>query len=159
LCDVVVIGENPAQTMKDDWWRFWDDKNGFNLGKFEEAYKEARLANNLRPISRSRLRLKRLRSNGLKCLETNVFRNEQFGGAGVGVSNLALLATFIDRHHLPKLKAVIVHGVVAREHWRRIELELPSGVQSYFLRHFSRLGYENIDEVSRKIQNASRSKS
>ena len=45
LCDVVVIGENPAQIMNSDWWGFWD-VNRFNFGKFEKAYKEARLANN-----------------------------------------------------------------------------------------------------------------
>jgi len=32
LCDVVVIGENPATKMKIDWWCFWTDKNGFNFG-------------------------------------------------------------------------------------------------------------------------------
>jgi len=156
-CDVVVIGENPGTKIKNDWWCFWD-KKGFDLAKFERAYIEARrLANRRRPIGPARLRLDRLRFNGLKCLETNVFRNEQLGGAGDGVSNKEFLRTFIDHRHLPELKAVIVHGVVAQKEWRRLELPLPTGVQIHFMGHFSRIvSYEDIDEVSRKIQNASR---
>lgn len=153
-CDIVVIGENPATKMKGDWWHFWDDKNGFNLGKFENAYEKARLADDKPPISPTRLRLKQLRSNGLRCLETNVFSNEQLGGHGGGTPNGKLLATLI-RHHVPHLKAVIVHGSVARKRWRRLGLELPSGVQSFYLRHFSRLSYAEIDAVSRKIQGTS----
>ena len=50
-----------------------------------------------------------------------------------------------------------VHGVVAQKEWRRLELPLPTGVQIHFMGHFSRIvSYEDIDEVSRKIQNASR---
>jgi hypothetical protein len=154
LCDVVVIGENPGTEMKNDWWCFWDDTKGFDLGKFERAYIEARrLANRSRPIGPARLRLNRLRFNGLKCLETNVFRNEQLGGAGDGVSNEELLRTLIDHRHLPDLKAVIVHGVVAREEWRRLGLPLPTGVQSYFMDHFSRrVSYDDIDKVSQTIK-------
>jgi len=159
MCDVVVVGENPGTAMKDSWWCFWDDEKGFDLGKFERAYMEARrLANRRRPIGSVRLRFNRLRFNGLKCLETNVFRNEQLGGAGVGVSNEEFLRTFIDHRHLPELKSVIVHGVVAREEWRRLGLPLPAGIQIYYMMHFSRrVSYSDIDEVARKIQNASRS--
>ena len=79
------------------------------------------------------------------------------GGAGDGVSNEELLRTFIDHHHLSVLKAVIVHGVVAHKEWRRLELELPTDVQTHFMGHFSRLvSYKDIDEVSRTIKNASR---
>jgi hypothetical protein len=98
-CDVVVIGENPATKMNSDWWDFWDDENGFNLSKFEKAYQEARQADDKPPISPTRLRLKRLRSNGLKCFETNFFSNEQLGGHGVGISSEDLLRTLIDHHH------------------------------------------------------------
>jgi hypothetical protein len=150
-CDVVVIGENPATPMNGDWWRFWDGENGFNLGEFEHAYEEERRARGQRPISQARLRLMRLRSNGLKCLETNAYRNEQLGGAGIGAPNAALLAALI--RHIPN-KAVIVHGNVAREYWRELELPLPAGVQSYYLRAFRMESYEKIDEVSRKILGA-----
>jgi hypothetical protein len=90
-------------------------------------------------------------------LETNVFRNEQLGGAGDGVSNEEFLRTFIDHSHLPELKAVIVHGNVARAEWRRLGLPLAAGIQIHFMVHFSRrVSYSDIDEVSRRIQNASR---
>jgi hypothetical protein len=121
-----------------------------NLVKFEKAYEEARLADGKPPISPTRRGLKRLRCNGLKCLETNFFSNERLGGHGGGTPNAKLLTTLI-RHHIPNLKAVIVHGSVARKRWCRLGLELPPDVQSYYLRHFSRLSYAKIDEVSRSI--------
>jgi hypothetical protein len=151
-CDVVVIGENPATKINVNWWRFWDDKNGFNLAKFERAYEKARVADGKPAVSPTRWRLKRLQCNGLKCLETNFFSNEQLGGHGVGISSDDLLTGLIDHRHLPQLRAVIVHGSVAREHWCRLGLKLPTGVQCYFTsRHLSRVGYAEIDEVSRKI--------
>jgi hypothetical protein len=150
-CDVVVIGENPAQEMNNNWWDFWDDETGFDFARFEQAYEKKRRDHGLSPISQTRRRLKRLRSNGLKCLETNVYSNERLGGYGGGTPNGKLLTTLIRHDHLPHLKAVIVHGSVARDRWRRLGLTLPTGVQSYFLPQFSRAGYAEIDEVSRKI--------
>jgi hypothetical protein len=49
-CDVVVIGDNPGRLMNKDWWQFWHDENGFNLGEFEQAYRA------LGPIRGARLR-------------------------------------------------------------------------------------------------------
>jgi hypothetical protein len=34
-CSVIIIGENPATSMQTDWWDFWNDETGFDLGKFE----------------------------------------------------------------------------------------------------------------------------
>jgi len=152
LCDVVVIGENPATEMNEDWWSFWDKKiGGFDLCEFEEAYEKARVARGKPPKSKTRLRLERLRSNELNCLETNAFMNERLRGAGAGVSNRPFLKTFINRHHLPRLKAVIVHGSKAHKHWRRLKLELPNGVQPYFTKHFRILSYDCLDKVIWKI--------
>jgi hypothetical protein len=54
-CDVVVIGENPATKMNINWWRFWNDKNGFNLAEFERTYEKARVADGKPPVSDRRL--------------------------------------------------------------------------------------------------------
>jgi hypothetical protein len=146
-CDVIVIGENPVTKIDTDWWSFWDDDNGFNPGKFEEAYEKARSAVDKRPISNTRLRLKRLRRKGLRCLETNVFRNEQPDGHGGGVAGDDLLRVFFE--YLPHLKSVITHGEIAQRYLNK--LTLPVGVTSHCMRHFRSESYENIDNVTRQI--------
>ncbi len=143
-CDVMVIGENPATKMGTDWWSFWDDEKGFDLGKFERAYEEARLAVGKRAISNTRLRLRRLRSHGLRCLETNLFKNERLGGHGDGISSSELLPVLVE--HLPRLRAVIAHGAIAGEYLDK--LALPIGIR---MRHFRSESYENIDSVAKQI--------
>ena len=147
-CTVVVIGENPATEMRTDWWSFWNDKNGFDLRKFESEYQELRLASGKRPISNTRIRLNRLRSNGLRCLETNVHKNERPGGRGIGSPNTDLLPVLLAS--LPSLRGVIAHGSVATRYLA--SLALPLGVQSYRMRHFRSESYSSIDEVAEQLR-------
>jgi hypothetical protein len=133
-CTVIVIGENPAATMDTDWWSFWDDKYGFDLGKFEVAYQKARLARNKRPVSNTRLRLMRLRGMGLHCLETNVFMNEGLGGhkAGNRRSHNTVLPKLLEK--TPCLNAVIAHGSFAQKYVDKLCLR--PGIQKHSMRHF-----------------------
>ena len=32
---VFVVGLNPATTLREDFWSFWDDSAGFDRGKFD----------------------------------------------------------------------------------------------------------------------------
>jgi hypothetical protein len=146
-CNVIVVGDNPATKVSTDWWSFWDDKTGFNLRQFEESYERARLAAGRQPTSPTRLRLNRLRSQGLRCLETNVFSNERLNGHGSEALSNDLLPIFFER--LSGLKAVIAHGRVAERYLQR--LNLPSKVRSYYLPHFIRVGYPRIDSVAQEI--------
>src|SRR5215216_5977419 len=72
-CTVLIIGENPAVQLGVDWWAFWNDESGFDRHKFQLLLGE-------RKPTKTRLALDRLlgplRREGLGCLETNVFRNE-----------------------------------------------------------------------------------
>jgi hypothetical protein len=146
-CDVIVIGENPAINLNADWWRFWDDATGFDLAEFEREYASARQTSGKSRVSSTRPRLERLRKKGLRCLETNTWRNERLEGHGRGVSNNDLLAVFFE--YLPGLKAVIAHGKIARTFLETVTL--PAPVQPYYLPHFRQVSYTTIDELADKI--------
>ncbi len=131
--------------MDMDWWSFWDDETGFNLGKFEKAHEQVRHAQR----RGARLRLKYLRCRGLQCLETNVFMNEGLGGyrAGKKVScNPVLTALLMG---IPRLKGVIAHGYVAQEYLRKFSL--PANIQKYCMRPFRSESYKNLDGVLESI--------
>lgn len=147
-CEVIVIGENPVTKLDTDWWSFWNDASGFDLERFEEAYERARSCAGKRPISNTRLRLKRLRNyHGLQCLEANVFINERPGGHGGGIPCDDLLRAFF--RYLPHLKAVIVHGKIAKEYVNKHGI--PAGIQLHFMRHFRNESYDNIAKIARCI--------
>jgi len=146
-CVVMVIGENPAVRLETDWWTFWDDASGFDLQKFDSAYAAKRKSEGKRPIPNTRARLNRLRNTGLTFLETNVYRNEGLGGHKGGVSNADLLRTFLKE--LPRLKAVIAHGSVAKAFLSR--QSLPSHVRYFPMQHFKLESYKNLDAVAREI--------
>jgi hypothetical protein len=133
--------------MNVNWWSFWDDQKGFDLGRFEQHYKQSRVAAGKRELSNTRLRLKRLRDRGVRCLETNLFMNEQLGGHGGGESCKDLLPLFIE--NIRPLNAIIAHGSLATKHLRAIAL--PAGVRTYFLKHFRSESYEHLDKVADEI--------
>jgi len=144
---VIVIGENPTTPLTKDWWSFWDDVSGFNLKKFEIEYEAERKLVGKRPLSNTRIRLRRLRDKGLNCLETNAFSNEGMGGFNAADSNAALLQLFLGG--LPGLRGVIAHGAVAQNFLGN--QSLPAHVQSYPMRHFRSESYEKIDAVADAI--------
>ena len=133
--------------MDADWWSYWSDETGFNLSKFEHDYEARRRAQGRAAVSPTRLRLKRLRSRGLQCLETNVFAHERLGGYGEGKVSTALLTLFLSE--LPLLKAIIVHGRVADRELGRIAI--PAHLQRWTTRHFRLLSYAEIDDIAAKI--------
>jgi hypothetical protein len=94
--------------------------------------------------SNTRRRLNRIRSSGLKCLETNAYSNEGPGGHGSdGISNTSLLDMFLTE--IPRLKAMIAHGKVAEAFLRT--KSLPIGVTKHYMRSFRQESYEKIDQV------------
>ena len=71
-------------------------------------------------MTNTRQPLKRLRSRGLQCLETNIFAQENLGGYVAGKSNIERLRLF--RSKLPRLKAIKVQGRESSREIERIEL-------------------------------------
>ncbi len=142
-CTVIILGENPATRLATNWWRFWNNDAGFDLQGFEHHYQASRHAAGKRPISNTRLRLNRLRSQGLRCLEANAFMNERLNGRGAGAISTPLMPMLIA--NLPLLKAVVAHGVVASEYLSK--LSLPQGVETHHVGHFRNLSFAKLDAL------------
>ena len=145
--NVIVIGENPATPLKKNWWDYWDATTGFRLNTFVDHYKEERGRRGKR-ISNTRMRLDRIRSNSVKCIETNAYQNEKPDGVGEGVSNFALLSILIS--HNENLKAIIAHGKIAQEFLDRVII--PDGIKTYSPRHFRMESYDIIDRICAEIK-------
>src|SRR5262245_15711894 len=91
-CDVLIVGENPHRRVTDDWLgRWWDDATGFDLKAFNAVYDLVRSGRG------TRSKLDALRSDGLRCVETNVYRNERPNGAGPRpVDNLPVIRLLLE---------------------------------------------------------------
>jgi hypothetical protein len=139
-CNVIIIGENPATKLNVDWWSFWNDANGFDLAKFEKQYQETRRSFGKEPVSKTRGQLNRLRSFGLKCLETNAVSNED------------LLPILI--RDLPRLVGVISHGKVAERTLDK--LNLPSHIHQYRLKHLIYVSHSDIEELAVELRQFTR---
>ncbi len=142
-CDVLIIGENPGTRLPANWWSYWTDDRGFDFNKFDADYKAWRIAAGKPATSPTRRRLDRLREHGLRCVETNIFRNERPDGAGPGTTNTDVLKLLIA--HMPWLRAIIVHGRKAVA--RYDVLDMPRDVCCIATRHFSRIGYAEVDTI------------
>ena len=149
-CDVIVIGENPATRLKAPWRRFWNDDVGFNFDAFLANYKSERKASGKREeVSRTRSRTLVLRQHGLRCLETNVYSNENQHGAGSARSENALLPLLLRQKS--KWRQIIVQGGKARKYIKRSALVFPN--KPIFVEHFSRQfwGKGRIEQFARDI--------
>ena len=146
---VLVVGENPATDLSVDWWSFWRPELGFNYDAFFAYYVEQRAVRG-KGISNTRRRLERFRSNGVRCVETNVFQNQRLGGAGSGVSNHAIFELLAE--NMPDLRAIVAHGKVA--HQLLEGAKLPHGIECYRTRHFRTESYGVIDRICAAIRDA-----
>ena len=146
-CPVIVIGKNPVTPLSRDWWLYWNDDSGFDLEMFQSVYTSERVAAQKHPMSPTRRRLSRLRTNGLSCLETNVFRSEDENSPAIGISNSDLLEFFFG--NILTLKAVIAHGSVAADFLRR--QPVPKHIRAYITRHFCLASYDELDKISQEI--------
>ena len=144
--NLIVIGENPATPMTEDWWNYWSPNSGFNYEKFVADYRNQRAALG-KKISNTRRRLNRIRENGLRCVETNAFRNERLDGKGDGTLNYDMLNVLIE--HMPKLTAVLAHGRIASDYLSLAKI--PDGVHQYETRHFRMERYSRIDDICAEI--------
>ena len=146
-CEVLVIGDNPATRLTVDWWSFWKDTSGFDYKHFLEMYWDKRTKVGKRPVSATRLRLNRIRDNGLNCIETNAFRNEGSDGTRHDISNHAVLEVLLN--NMPLLKGIIAHGKVAHKCLDKIEV--PVAVKTFKLSHFRLVRYEEINRICQEI--------
>ena len=107
-CHVMVVGQNPATDLSEDWWLFWDTEYGFKESSFESAYEKHRGKDS---HTRGKF-LNRITCNlkpELKSLETNA----SMGGGTSRSSNQEVLKLLLKEMH--NLKAIIAYGTPARE--------------------------------------------
>jgi hypothetical protein len=165
---VMVIGENPATPTDKDWWSYWDIKTGFNYKDFKTDYDKEKEAKEKNPNNGVRGRFNHIRDKGVKCIETNVYRNENPDGAGKNkIKNTDLLKCLISNNE--NLRLIIVHGVKAqkglgfvlankddqevmgefREKAQEVLGKLPKKVTLYATRHFTIEKNEEIYQILR----------
>jgi hypothetical protein len=149
-CDVIVIGENPATRLKAPWRHFLNDDFGFDFDAFLANYKSEREASGKRgEVSPTRSRMSVLRQLGLRCLETNVYSNENQHGAGSARLENALLPLLLRQRS--KWREIIVQGRKARKYVERSALIFPN--KPIFVEHFCRPFWGNgrIEQFARDI--------
>jgi len=155
-CDVMLIGENPATDLGEDWWLHWSDAEGRNKKAVEDAYRAARKtqAKLISPTHSRTVRLDdRLRAGGSRLLVTNVYRNGHPKGAGPErVSNLAILRLLLA--HMPRLAVVIVQGNKASKGIRGVAF--PRGIKPNKCLHFSRQSHMAIEKLANEVLQAIR---
>lgn len=147
-CIAVVVGENPATDTRVDWWSYWSDSTGFNFSAWTAHYARAREQRGKNPTSPTRLRLNKLRSLGVRCLETNVFFNERPDGAGQGASNADLLALVFTT--LPGIRFVIAHGDTAKDYMQTRSIP-PHIAKVFRTRHFRLESYQTVERIASEI--------
>jgi hypothetical protein len=151
LCTVIVIGENASTDMHTDWWTWWpNDKDGFNLSKFESDYDKQRPK-----TSPTRRYLRLLRSHRmLSFLETNVFSLEKPDGHERNDKpQLELLRWFLS---FPSIEDAVVHGEEAQRWMKPL---IPDRIRYRPMPHFSSRGQvskTSINALAEKIKAAQR---
>jgi hypothetical protein len=140
LSTAIIIGENPATDVKQDWWSYWSN-SGFAYDRFISDYESTK------SIRGTRLRLKRIRDTGVKAVETNFYRDQGLGGSTRKVSNAGLIQTLVD--HMPKLQFVVFHGGKAKALSGQIKLQ--PHIKTEFPDHFRAISYPEIDALCQKM--------
>ena len=144
----IIVGENPGNRLGVAWWSFWNDATGFDYNRFLEVYQEK--GGNLKTGARARFN--RIRCNGIKCVETNLYSDEGSDGGRNCISNHEVLEILLK--NMSHLKGVIAHGKPACE-WLK-NLEVSDTIQRWPYRHFSRLSYKDddsdIERICKKIK-------
>lgn len=152
-CHVMIIGTNPATSLKLNWWECWIADSGFDYNLFRSKYKARR-----KKPGTTRHRLTQitdcLREHGLKCIETNVYRREARSEPALcrydpadRYPNDEVLCLLMEGLQPPR--AVIPHGKKATDWLARQEDSLLPDIQipDRKLEHLS-VGYCREDDIA-----------
>ena len=151
--DIIVIGNEVATNLETDWWSLWDPEYGFNYERFLVDYteqrrkKRERTGKNIRDISSTRLRFDRVRSNGIKAVETNASK-----GDGISDSNKAVVRILLKNMQKENLKAVVAHGKKGEDLVASFQSQRLITVPIFTPGHFYNLGYTTIDNLCDEIK-------
>ena len=117
-CQVLVVGQEPATALPDDWWSFWDPKCGFKETCFESAYlkhRERLQRANVVKKSQSDTRRKFLNriSNNLKPQLKSIETNASMGNDLRRDSNQEVIKVLLEG--MNDLRAIIAYGNKAHD--------------------------------------------
>ncbi|MER8435418.1 hypothetical protein NKH36_18915 [Mesorhizobium sp. M1312] len=128
-CDVLIVGYNPATTMKQDFWTYWKPDYGFDKSAWFAAYREERAARPLKPgkkfrpaISPTRRVLEWIGEGAAPCriLETNIFSVPSEAKADLALEKRES-APFKFLVNRVKPVVIIAHGKDAHEAVAQLE--------------------------------------
>ena len=117
-CQVLVVGQDPATALPDDWWSFWDPECGFKETRFESAYlkhRERLRLVNLAKRGKSDTREKFLNriTNNLKPQLKSIETNASMGGDLRWDSNQEVIKVLLKG--MDNLQAIIAYGNKAHD--------------------------------------------
>ena len=118
MCDVFLVGFNPATTMTADFWDFWRPGYGYDKVAWFERYLEERAAKPLKPGKTLRQKVSATRRNmecfvegaaGVRVLETNIYSraSDDMKSLDLASREIAPFKFLLDTI---KPKVIVVHG-------------------------------------------------
>lgn len=155
---IMLVGYNPATTMRKQWIEYWSNKNGFDYNKWEFDYKMDRLNNGKRAYSATRNRInyiKRKYFNDL--LETNIWPIASKSISELKAKNRSII---LDLIRILKPTLIILHGKGSQKEFTAlitnrqnitstINKLIFDGWKSKIImtKHFSRISYSELDDL------------
>ena len=113
-CTVFIVGVNATTNL--DFWTFWDRTAGYDKFRWEQAYRQERIAKGKRGLSNTRTMLGWILEDlpRVKVLETNVYTKASPRGTDLGGHERDTSAfRFLLRVIQPKV--ILVHGEEAQQ--------------------------------------------
>lgn len=158
ICDVFIVGFNPATPMSADFWQFWRSGDGFDKEAWFEAYKRERQLRPLKPgktrrnsVSPSRRVIDKVLEGASphRCLETNIYSASTEQAVDLA-SEQRITAPFDFLLANIKPRVIVAHGVDAVEHIRKKNIDAKVFPVSHFSRGWS---HEEALALGVKIKN------
>jgi hypothetical protein len=113
-CNVFVVGVNATTNL--DFWTFWTPNAGYDKLRWEQAYRQERIAEGKRELSNTRTMLGWILENlpGVKVLETNVYAKASPQATDLGKHERET-STFHFLLCTIQPKVILVHGDEAQQ--------------------------------------------
>lgn len=122
-CKIFIVGFNPATTLSEPFWNFWNDLTGFDKERWLATYKQERSRQPLKPgrtrravVSNTRQRIEWIVFEAVpaKVLETNVYGKPTSSECGLRADDKNTdVFDFLLSEINPR--AILLHGKEARD--------------------------------------------
>ena len=119
-CKVFVVGLNPATTLREEFWSYWDDATGFDRGDFDRKYGDVRPT---KSGNRPRIEaITRAFPRG-DCLETNIHSSPTKSGPMLK-ANQKRTAVFEYLTDVLRPKALFIHGAPTCRYFAKLSPDI-----------------------------------